>query len=164
MSKDDEILKTILSFFKKNKVFEKKMEDGYEYASYSRSWIKQLEKEEKPSRGKLAEEAMSARTTKRLQDFLQRKYPEISCEAPVAEGLMLRFKPNENAANGVAEIDPKRMQCFDILNVKTGSAFEIRILQGCSQSALGFSSEKALPAHAKSQIQGLEEERLCKSK
>ncbi len=123
MSKDEEILRDILNFFKQNKVLEKKNQGKVSYASYTLDWLREI------SDGKvLKEEAMSARTTKKLQDFVKNKYPFVHCEAPVAEGMTLRFKPGNNIrGEETFEFDSRKMQCFDILDVETGTAFEISL-------------------------------------
>ena len=120
-TKDEKILRDILAFFKKNKVFEQKRESGQVYAAYSKKWLKKLL--EKDDKHKLREEATTARTTKKLQAYITHKYPEMVSEAHVAEGMTLRFKTKgENLG-----IDYKKMQCFDLLDEETGAAFEISL-------------------------------------
>lgn len=119
----DKILNDILKFF--DGIFEVRHKGKYSYAVYKASWLKEIGLD-KRSR----EEAMTSRTTKRLQEFLLKKYRErIKIEAPVAEGMTLRFEKFDN--NGIKtkeiKIDSSKLQAFDILDIETGTAYEISL-------------------------------------
>jgi len=95
--------------------------DGYAYADYKAEWLKQLGLSHSDR-----DEAKASRTTKKLQKHIKAKFGDrIKAEAPVAEGMTLRF----SSGNGVEKIsiDSKKLQCFDILDVATGTAFEISL-------------------------------------
>ena len=121
MSKDNEILKDIIGFF--SRVFEKKGE-RYFYADYKTDWLKKIGLDKNS-----AQEASTARTTKQLQRFLKNKYGNrIKIEAPVAEGMTLRFDTNANNSTlKNIKIDSSKLQAFDILDLENGSAFEISL-------------------------------------
>lgn len=114
------ILKDIQSFF--DGIFDIKTNPkGYKYADYKNGWLNNitLHKDD-------ADESKSSRTTKELQKMLSAKYGgRIKVEAPVAEGMTLRF----DQVNGVNEIkiDSNKLQAFDILDYETGTAFEISL-------------------------------------
>jgi hypothetical protein len=119
--KDNEILKDIISFF--SQVFEKKR-GKYLYADYQTGWL------EKIGLGKnAAQEASSARTTRLLQNFLKNKYGDrMKTEAAVAEGMTLRFESEDNILKQTKiKIDSSKLQAFDILDLETGSAYEISL-------------------------------------
>lgn len=126
MSKDkDKILKDILDFFDKRLKVKTKSNGSYKYAVYKDSWLKEikLKKDDK-------EEAMSSRTTKQLQKFLKSKYGKrIKVEAPVAEGMTLRFEKfnSDGSPQKEIKIDSSKLQAFDILDVETGTAYEISL-------------------------------------
>lgn len=119
----DAILKDIVSFF--GEILEKKGNEKYYYAVFKSSWLKEIGLKENS-----AEEAVCSRTTKRLQDVLIEKYHDrIKVEAPVAEGMTLRFeRPNNCAASPMEiKIDSSKLQAFDILDLKIGTAYEISL-------------------------------------
>lgn len=123
MKNEDKILNEILSFFKR--ILEKKKKGKYYYAAYKKSWLKRLGLDEDSE-----EEAMSSRTTKKLQEILRKKFPnKIKVEAPVAEGMTLRFdRFNDNGSPGKEiKIDSSKLQAFDILDIETGTAYEISL-------------------------------------
>jgi len=122
MLKDNEILKDIIDFF--SQVFEKKGNDRYFYAVYKTEWLSKIGLDINS-----AQEAATARTTKELQQFLKKKYENrIKIEAPVAEGMTLHFEGENNVANSKKiKIDSSKLQAFDILDLETGSAFEISL-------------------------------------
>lgn len=120
MRPEEDILKEIIKFF--SGMFEtSKNKKGYQYAIYKETWLKKL--------GLLpsdADEAKSSRTTKELQRYLKEKFGDrVKPEAPVAEGMTLRF----DTINGGQEIkiDSSKLQAFDILDLETGTAFEISL-------------------------------------
>lgn len=120
MRPEEDILNEIIIFF--SGIFEtSKNKKGYQYAIYKENWLKKL--------GLLssdADEAKSSRTTKELQKYLKEKFGDrIKPEAPVAEGMTLRF----DAINGGKEIkiDSSKLQAFDILDMESGTAFEISL-------------------------------------
>ena len=111
MKDHDPILEDILKFF--CKILEKKDSGSHAYAAYKKSWLKEIGLDENSK-----EEAMTSRTTKKLQQILLKKYQgKIKIEAPVAEGMTLRFE----------KIDSSKMQAFDILDLETGTAYEISL-------------------------------------
>jgi hypothetical protein len=120
MVPEADILDDIKKFF--SDIFEIKQNDRkYKYASYKKTWLNKLHLAESD-----ADEAKSSRTTKELQRYLKDKYGErIKTEAPVAEGMTLRF----DAINGGKEIkiDSSKLQAFDILDLESGTAFEISL-------------------------------------
>jgi len=121
MSKDDQILKDIIDFF--SDVFEVKGEK-YKYADYRAEWLSRIGLSEN-----WAQEASTARTTKLLQEFLKSKYEyRIKVEAPVAEGMTLRFdSENSQSENIKIKIDSSKLQAFDILDIEEGIAYEISL-------------------------------------
>ena len=121
MSKDNEILKDIIDFF--SQVFEKKGE-RYFYADYKIEWLQKIGLDKNS-----AQDASTARTTKLFQQFLKEKYKNrIKTEAPVAEGMTLRFdSENNNSVLKNIKIDSSKLQAFDILDLENGSAFEISL-------------------------------------
>jgi len=120
MKPEDDILHEIIKFF--SGIFEtSKNKKGYGYAIYKEVWLKKL-----GLRSSDADEAKSSRTTKELQKHLKEKFGNrIKPEAPVAEGMTLRF----DTINGGKEIkiDSSKLQAFDILDLETGTAFEISL-------------------------------------
>lgn len=117
---EEDILKEIKSFF--SKIFEVKINrKGYKYASYKKDWLEKIDLREDGS-----DVAKSARTTKRLQEHLKERFSErIKIEAPVAEGMTLRF--DALTSGNEIKIDPSKLQAFDILDLETGVAFEISL-------------------------------------
>lgn len=118
---ENQILSDIINFF--SQIFEKKQRNGgkYCYACYKANWLNQIDLNERYAK----EEAAVARTTKKLQHFLKEKYGDrIKIEAPVAEGMTLRF---DSLSVPNIKIDPTKLQAFDILDVESGVAFEISL-------------------------------------
>ncbi len=124
MLKDkDNTLKDILKFF--DKILEVRTRGKYKYAVYKDSWLNEIGLN-RNSR----EEAMCSRTTKKLQEFLLKKYgKKIKIEATVAEGMTLRFEKFDSDGNRKKEIkiDSSKLQAFDILDIETGTAYEISL-------------------------------------
>lgn len=120
MKPEEDILNEIKHFF--GGIFEiSKNEKGCKYASYKKIWLKRLK-----LRQSSADEAKSSRTTKQLQIYLKEKFGErIKIEAPVAEGMTLRFDMLETEKE--IRIDSSKLQAFDILDLETGTAFEISL-------------------------------------
>jgi len=120
MRPEEDILNEIIKFF--SVMFETcKNKKGYQYAIYKEHWLKKLDL--LPSD---ADEAKSSRTTKELQRHLKEKFGDrVKPEAPVAEGMTLRF----DTINGGKEIiiDSSKLQAFDVLDLETGTAFEISL-------------------------------------
>jgi hypothetical protein len=123
MKTEAPILKDILLFFAG--ILEKKKQGRYYYAAYKESWLNELGLNKNSK-----EEAMSSRTTKRLQNMLLSKYPKkIKVEAPVAEGMTLRFErfdENGKQQNEI-KIDSAKLQAFDVLYIENGTAYEISL-------------------------------------
>ena len=118
---DNDITNEITNFFKE--IFElKRRRDGYAYAEYKIGWLDKLGLSSSDR-----DEAKVSRTTKKLQEHLRNKFGDrVSAEAPVAEGMTLRFAAD--AINGESiNIDSNKMQAFDILDTETGTAFEISL-------------------------------------
>jgi len=108
-------------------VFELKQMGNYRYADYKDTWLRGLGLSDNYAR-----ESAAARTTKRLQTFLEGKYKgRIRTEVPVAENMSLRFLTHltEQDMPDVKEekIDFKKFQAFDILDLETNTAFEISL-------------------------------------
>ncbi len=123
MTNKDEILEDLLSFFRK--ILERKQNGKYSYAAYKKGWLREIGLNENSK-----EEAMSSRTTKKLQEILLKKYPnKIKVEAPVAEGMTLRFEKfnNDGTLKKEVKINSSKLQAFDILNIETGAAYEISL-------------------------------------
>ncbi len=120
MNREESILKDILNFF--HEILEKRGSDRY-YASYKESWFKEIGLNKNRM-----EEAVSSRTTKKLQGMLSKKYQNIKVEAPVADGMTLRFeKFNHNGEQKEIKIDSSKLQAFDVLDSETGTAYEISL-------------------------------------
>ncbi len=118
---DQKVLDEILKFF--NTIFVlKRKKRTYYYADYKTKWLKKLNLSRNDP-----DEAKSSRTTKKLQEFLLNKFGDrIKIEAPVAEGMTLRFATG-NVDSESIHIDSNKLQCFDVLDVETGTAFEISL-------------------------------------
>lgn len=118
---NEDVLDAIRDFFKR--IFElKRRSDGYTYAEYKVGWLSQLGLS--PSD---RDEAKASRTTKKLQGHLKDKFGDrLSIEASVAEGMTLRFA-SDNVNSEAINIDSKKLQAFDILDIGTGTAFEISL-------------------------------------
>ena len=121
MKDHDPILEDILKLF--CKILEKKDSGSHAYAAYKKSWLKEIGLDENSK-----EEAMTSRTTKKLQQILLKKYQgKIKIEAPVAEGMTLRFEKFDDNQKQEVKIDSSKMQAFDILDLETGTAYEISL-------------------------------------
>ncbi|HXF49229.1 MAG TPA: hypothetical protein VNL73_07375 [Verrucomicrobiae bacterium] len=118
---DEKVLKEVLKFF--NTIFVlKRKNKNYFYAEYKTEWLKKLNLLPNDP-----DEAKSSRTTKKLQEFLTNKFGDhVKIEAPVAEGMTLRFATG-NVDSESVHIDSNKLQCFDVLDVETGTAFEISL-------------------------------------
>ena len=121
MKTNDDVLTEITKFFEQIFVLRRKS-NVYAYADYKVEWLKQLGLSSSDR-----DEAKTSRTTKKLQEHLRNKFGDrVSTEAPVAEGMTLRFAAD--AINGESiNIDSNKMQAFDILDTETGTAFEISL-------------------------------------
>lgn len=116
---EQDILDEIIDFF--SGVFDVKVNNrGYKYAHYKKDWLRGLGLTENSQ-----EEAKASRTTKKLQEKLVEEFGtrRIRPEAKVAEGMSLRFISSEENRN--FDLDTSKLMAFDILDVETGSAFEI---------------------------------------
>jgi hypothetical protein len=116
---EQDILDEITNFF--SVVFDVKVNNrGYKYAHYKKGWLKKLALTENSQ-----EEAKANRTTKKLQEKLVEEFGarRIKPEAKVAEGMTLRFDSLEKGKN--FKLDASKSMAFDILDMETGSAFEI---------------------------------------
>jgi hypothetical protein len=120
MERKGDILIEIKNFFAD--IFElKSNERGHKYASYKRDWLETIKLE--PGS---ADEAKTARTTKKLQEYLKAKFGDrIKIEASVAEGMTLRF--DADGKSDEVKIDSSKLQAFDIFDPETGTAFEISL-------------------------------------
>jgi hypothetical protein len=121
MNPELEILNEILNFFSDK--FEGKINQrGYQYASYKPDWLKSLGLNEKSS-----QEAITKQTVKKLQEHLLLQFgiKRIKVEAKVAENMTLRFTDDDLLSN--IEIDTSKLMAFDILDVSTGTVFEISL-------------------------------------
>ncbi len=116
-----DIIADIIRFFEE--VFEVRSNDsGYLYADYKTEWLNFIGLKESS-----ADESKTARTTKKLQEYLVSKYGDrIKVEAKVAENMTLRF--NElRGENETKEIDIEKLQAFDLLDIENGVAVEISL-------------------------------------
>lgn len=121
MKTSDDILTEITKFFEQIFVSKRKS-NAYAYADYKVEWLEQLGLSS-PDR----DEAKTSRTTKKLQEHLKDKFGErLSVEAPVAKGMTLRFASDDVNIKGIT-IDSNKLQAFDILDIETGTAFEISL-------------------------------------
>ncbi|MBM3209284.1 hypothetical protein FJZ40_03270 [Candidatus Shapirobacteria bacterium] len=125
MSPKHLIAQDIRNFFAK--VLELKQAGNYKYAGYTDVWLKKLGLSKNYAR-----ESAAARTTKCLQQFLKDKYgSRVNVEAQVGENMSLRFsaEDGQNGDSGAknTEIDFKKFQAFDILDLETNTAFEISL-------------------------------------
>jgi len=120
MNPEERILNEIKNFF--SGIFEiGENKKGYRYAEYKKSWLGKLRLSASD-----ADEAKSSRTTKKLQNHLKDKFGDrVRTEAPVAEGMTLRFDTIDSAQE--IKIDSSKLQAFDILDLETGTAFEISL-------------------------------------
>lgn len=120
MKREEKILREIKGFF--SGILELKTNKrGYKYAAYKRNWLHTIKLESKS-----ADEAKAARTTKKLQELLKAKFGDgIKVEAPVAEGMTLRF--DAEGKSDEVKIDSSKLQAFDIFDTETGTAFEISL-------------------------------------
>lgn len=121
MPEEHDILEEILKFFSDK--FEAKVNNrGFKYAQYKKSWLNELGLNENSQ-----DEAKTAQTIKKLQERLIKKFGDkrVKIEARVAENMKLRFEADEDF--GEFEIDTTKLMAFDILDLKTGSAFEISL-------------------------------------
>lgn len=119
VKKEHPIARDILNFFENILVLKKV--GKYKYAEYSDAWLAQI-----GLRENYAKESAAAKTTKGLQKFLERKYKNrIKIEAPVAENMNLRFAAEEGLED--QDIDFRKFQAFDILDLETNTAFEISL-------------------------------------
>ena len=121
MKPEEEILKEIQIFF--NDIFElKERTKSYAYAAYKIEWLNKIDLSPQGS-----DEAKSSRTTKQLQAHLRNKFGDrVKTEAPVAEGMTLRFATEYSGAAN-SEVDVTKLQAFDVLDLETGTAFEISL-------------------------------------
>lgn len=121
MQPELEILNEIINFFS-DKFETKTNQRGYNYASYRLDWLEKLGLNENSS-----EEAITKQTVKKLQEHLLLQFgmKRIKVEAKVAENMTLRFT-DDTVLNDI-EIDTSKLMAFDILDVSSGTAFEISL-------------------------------------
>jgi hypothetical protein len=121
MNPEQDVLDEILRFFS-DKFENKTNQRGYNYASYKSTWLESLGLNHSSS-----EEAITKQTVKKLQEHLLVQFglKRIKTEAKVAENMTLRFTDDNIAQN--FEIDTSKLMAFDILDVMTGTAFEISL-------------------------------------
>jgi hypothetical protein len=121
MKVEDPVLRSIKKFFSGIFILRKR-DDGYAYADYDRKWLRTLELTHRDR-----DEAKASRTTKELQKRLKKKFGHrIKTEAPVAEGMTLRFEAENEDVEDIS-IDSNKLQAFDILDVEAGTAYEISL-------------------------------------
>ena len=121
MKTNNDVLIEITKFFEQIFVSIRKT-DVYAYADYTVEWLAQLGLSSSDR-----DEAKTARTTKKLQEYLKDKFGQrLSIEAPVAKGMTLRFA-SDNINTEDTDIDSSKLQAFDILDIETGTAFEISL-------------------------------------
>ena len=121
MKTNDDVLTEITKFFEQIFVLRRKS-NVYAYADYKVEWLKQLGLTSSDR-----DEAKTSRTTKKLQEHLKDKFGErLNMEAPVAKGMTLRFASDDANIEGII-IDSNKLQAFDILDIETGTAFEISL-------------------------------------
>ncbi|MCL2062911.1 MAG: hypothetical protein FWG98_00870 [Candidatus Cloacimonetes bacterium] len=121
MKPENDVLDEIISFF--SNVFENKINTkNISYAEYKTSWLKELNLDVN-----CREETKVKQTIKKLQEHLKVQFGErrIKTEAKVAENMELRFKDNEE--NIDFNFDSSKLMAFDILDLFTGTAFEISL-------------------------------------
>jgi|GEM_PF-1036085 len=95
----------------------------YRYAEYRKTWLRSLGLDRKA-----APETIASRTTKKLQEILEKKYKgRIKKEALVAEGMTFRFEPLEGIADTREGDEASKYSKFDILDTETGSVYEISL-------------------------------------
>lgn len=127
MKTNDDVLTEITNFFEQIFVLRTKGNE-YAYADYKAAWLEQLGLTSSDR-----DEAKTSRTTKKLQEHLKHKFGErLSMEAPVAKGMTLRFASDDTNIEGV-DIDSNKLQAFDILDIDTGTAFEISLSDAFSE-------------------------------
>ena len=113
------IAKDIRQFFQRILILKK--HGSYKYAEYSDSWLHQIGLSKNYAR-----ESAASKTTKELQKILKDKYADrVKVEAQVGEGMSLRFQTDMAVSD--QEIDFKKFQAFDILDLETNTAFEISL-------------------------------------
>ena len=121
MKTNGDVLTEIKKFFEQIFVLRRKS-NVYAYADYKVEWLKQLGLTSSDR-----DEAKTSRTTKKVQEHLKDKFGErLNIEAPVAEGMTLRFASDDANIEGII-IDSNKLQAFDILDIETGTAFEISL-------------------------------------
>lgn len=93
---------------------------GYKYADYTDEWLEKIS-----CTRTSADERKSAQTTRLVQELLLKKFgnDRLKIEAPVAENMELRFVDDIRQI----EFDKTKVQCFDLLDVKNGVAFEFSL-------------------------------------
>ncbi len=113
------IAKDIRDFFQNILVLRKR--GSYKYAEYSDPWLGRIGLSKNYAR-----ESAASKTTKELQKILKDKYGDrVKVEAQVGEGMSLRFQTDKVVSD--QEIDFKKFQAFDILDLETNTAFEISL-------------------------------------
>lgn len=119
---DNDVLTEITKFFEQIFVLKRKGNE-YAYADYKVEWLEQLGLSASDG-----DESKTSRTTKKLQEHLKNKFGErLSVEAPVAKGMTLRFASDKLNAIERIDIDSNKLQAFDILDIETGTAFEVSL-------------------------------------
>ena len=116
---EQNIIDEIVKFFG-DKLESKENSNRFGYASYKTSWL-----EENGLNQLSADEAKTARTVKKLQEWILKKFGEkrIKIEANVAENMQLRFIDSDTENT----IDASKLMAFDILDLESGCAFEISL-------------------------------------
>jgi hypothetical protein len=95
---------------------------GYRYADYTQAWLDRI-----GCSPESADERKTAQTTIAVQKMLVGQFgtDRLRAEAPVAENMELRFVDRETRSN--TSFDKSRVQCFDLLDVRHGVAFEFSL-------------------------------------
>ncbi len=122
IKQDQEVLSEILEFFS-DKFEVKENNRKSKYASYKDSWLKKLNLNIAS-----AEEAKTKQTVKKLQEHILNAFgnKRIKIEAKVAENMTLRFDDKLITQKGF-ELDTSKLMAFDILDLETGSVYEISL-------------------------------------
>lgn len=119
VKKEHPIAKDVRDFF--SDILFLRKHGSYRYAEYKDSWLHQMGLSKNS-----AKESAAAKTTKELQKFLQNKYGNrIKVEAQVGEGMSLRFETDPTVEQ--QDIDFRKFQAFDVLDLETNTAFEISL-------------------------------------
>lgn len=121
MLAEQPIIDEILVFFR-DKLETKTSQKGFQYASYTTAWLSEI-----GLTPNSPDESKTARTLKKLQASLLEQFGSrrIKLEAKVAENMRLRFIDKDLNLEEI--VDTSSLMAFDILDLDSGSAFEISL-------------------------------------